>query len=131
MDTQLNYATIVKKLLQAYANDYSEDSEHALRPVFDDLHQSYLLLDTNWYGREYVHHTPIHIDIINGKIWIQYDDTEEGIATDLLEADVPSQDIVLGFGHRKYDPTPSLPRPKSIGQVLYESDQFRKRFRLG
>lgn len=44
-----------------------------------------------------VHHTPIHIDIINDKIWIQYDDTEEGIATDLLDAGVPAQDIVLGF----------------------------------
>lgn len=68
-----------------------------MRPVFDDTHQSYLILDTNWHGRKYIHHTPIHVDIINGKIWIQYDDTEEGIATDLLEAGVPADDIVLGF----------------------------------
>ena len=32
---------------------------------------------------------------------IQYDDTEEGIATDLLEAGVPKADIVLGFRHPK------------------------------
>ncbi|MBV7334817.1 XisI protein [Chloroflexi bacterium TSY] len=44
-----------------------------------------------------MHHTPIHIDIIDGKIWIQYDDTEEGVATDLVEAGVPHNDIVLGF----------------------------------
>ncbi len=97
MGSRLSYAAIVKKLLQEYADFYSEDSEHSLRPVFDDIHQSYLLLDSNWYGNEYVHHTPLHIDIINHKIWIQYDDTEEGIATDLLEAGVPAQDIVLGF----------------------------------
>jgi len=97
MDTQLNYPEIVKKILQEYADLFSEDSEHPLRAVFDDVHQSYLLLDSNWYGREYIHHTPIHIDIINGKIWIQYDDTEEGVATDLLEAGVPHHDIVLGF----------------------------------
>lgn len=97
MDTRINYTEIVKKLLQEYADLYSEDSEHPLRPIFDEVNQSYLLLDSNWYGQEYVHHTPIHVDIINNKIWIQYDDTEEGIATELLEAGVPPQDIVLGF----------------------------------
>lgn len=97
MDTRLNYAEIVKKLLQEYADYYSEDNEHRLRLVIDDANQSYLLLDSNWYGDEYIHHTPIHVDIFNGKIWIQYDDTEEGFATDLLEAGVPAHDIVLGF----------------------------------
>ena len=97
MGTQLNYQEIVKKVLQEYVNFFSKDSEYPLRPVFDDTHQSYLILDTNWHGRKYIHHTPIHVDIINGKIWIQYDDTEEGIATDLLAAGVPADDIVLGF----------------------------------
>ena len=97
MDTQLSYPEIVKKLLQEYAEFFSQGSEYPLKPVFDDVHLSYLILDTNWHGRKYVHHTPIHIDIINDKIWIQYDDTEEGIATDLLEAGVPAHDIVLGF----------------------------------
>jgi hypothetical protein len=32
---------------------------------------------------------------------IQYDETEEGIATDLLEAGVPKEDIVLGFRYPK------------------------------
>lgn len=97
MGTQLNYPEVVKKLLQEYVDFFSKDSAYPLRPVFDDAHQSYLILDTNWHGHKYIHHTPIHLDIINNKIWIQYDDTEEGIATDLLEAGVPAQDIVLGF----------------------------------
>ncbi len=97
MGTRLNYAEVVKRLLQEYAQIYSEDSEHPIRPLFDDVHQSYLLLDTNWYGNEYIHHTPIHIDISNNKVWVQYDDTEEGIATDLLESGIPATDIVLGF----------------------------------
>ena len=97
MDTQLNYPELVKKLLQEYADFFSRGIEYPLKPVFDDIQLSYLLLDSNWHGRKYIHHTPLHIDIINNKIWIQYDDTEEGIATDLLEAGVPAQDIVLGF----------------------------------
>lgn len=97
MATRLSYPDIVKRILCDYAADYAEDSEHPLRVLFDDEHQSYLLLDVGWYGDEYIHHTPIHLDIIDGKIWVQYDDTEDGVATDLLAAGVPPQDIVLGF----------------------------------
>jgi hypothetical protein len=39
----------------------------------------------------------LHLDIKNGKIWIQYDGTEDGIAYELLKLGVPYQDIVLGF----------------------------------
>nr|WP_287600910.1 element excision factor XisI family protein [Thiothrix sp.] len=38
--------------------------------------------------------------LIDGKIWIQYDGTEEGVATELLEACVPKDHIALGFRHR-------------------------------
>ena len=31
----------------------------------------------------------VHIRLIDGKIWIQYDGTEEDIVTELLEAGVP------------------------------------------
>ncbi|MFM7369899.1 MAG: element excision factor XisI family protein [Sphaerospermopsis kisseleviana] len=41
----------------------------------------------------------MHVDWIDHKIWIQYDDTEEGIANDFIAAGVPTQDIVLGFRH--------------------------------
>lgn len=37
------------------------------------------------------------INVINDKIWILRDGTEEGIATDLEQAGVPKQQIVLGF----------------------------------
>jgi hypothetical protein len=39
----------------------------------------------------------VHLDIRNGKIWIQHDGTEVGIANRLVEAGVPKTDIVLGF----------------------------------
>jgi len=34
---------------------------------------------------------------MNGKIWIQRDGTERGIASDLTEAGIPNDHIVLGF----------------------------------
>lgn len=38
---------------------------------------------------------------IGDKVWIKYDDTEEGVATDLVNAGIPKKNIVLGFRHPK------------------------------
>jgi hypothetical protein len=39
----------------------------------------------------------LHIDIIDHKLWIQHDRTEEGVAVDLVAAGIPKEQIVLGF----------------------------------
>ncbi|WP_229424134.1 XisI protein [Moorena producens] len=57
----------------------------------------YLLLHTGWKDNRRTHGCSLHLDIKNGKIWIQHDGTEIGIATQLLELGVPAEDIVLGF----------------------------------
>ena len=37
------------------------------------------------------------LNIIEGKLWVQRDGTEHGIANDLINAGVPKTQIVLGF----------------------------------
>jgi hypothetical protein len=37
------------------------------------------------------------IDIKGGKIWLQWNGTEDNIAANLVAAGVPKADIVLGF----------------------------------
>lgn len=37
----------------------------------------------------------VHLDIADGKIWVQHDGTEDAIAVQLVEKGVPTQDIVL------------------------------------
>ena len=39
----------------------------------------------------------IHIEIVDGKVWIQVDGTEDGIAETLMLAGIPQNEIVLGF----------------------------------
>jgi hypothetical protein len=39
----------------------------------------------------------IHVDFIDGKIWIHRDGTERGVARDLIDAGVPREHIVLAF----------------------------------
>lgn len=52
-----------------------------------------------WHGNDIrrIHHPLVHLDLIDGKVWIQRDGTEEGIAYDLEAAGIPKSDIVLAF----------------------------------
>ncbi len=102
MATKLKYQEIIKRILTEQAEYRASIPDgYTSQVLFDDERGRYLVLDIGWNGDKYLHTTPIHIDIIEQKIWIQYDDTEEGVATDLLEAGVPKEDIVLGFRHPK------------------------------
>jgi hypothetical protein len=65
--------------------------------VFDRDRDRYLLIDVGWDGKRRVHGCIVHIDIIDGKLWIQRDGTEQGIALDLEQAGIPKEHIVLGF----------------------------------
>lgn len=102
MDTRLKYQSIVKQVLQNHA-DYRATlpDSYTSQPIFDDERGQYLVLDMGWHGDQYLHATPIHISLINDKVWVQYDDTEEGVVTDLMAAGVSKEDIVLGFRHPK------------------------------
>ena len=43
----------------------------------------------------------VYVRIRDGKFWIEEDWTEDGIATDLVRAGVPKEDIVLAFHEPK------------------------------
>ena len=97
MDTRLTYQTIIKRILTEYAHFKPAHGDISCRVSFDDEHGAYALFQVGWDGDAYVHGAVIHIDLLGDQIWIQYDGTENGIATDLLEAGVPKEHIVLGF----------------------------------
>lgn len=98
MDNQLKYKNIIKNVLLEYAKyRASIPDSYDSQVLFDDERGRYLVLDIGWDNDKYLHATPIHIDLIGDKIWIQYDDTEEGVANDLITAGVLKNDIVLGF----------------------------------
>jgi len=57
----------------------------------------YLLVEVGWENGYRIYGTVLHIDIIDNKLWIQHDGTEEGIADELVALGIPKQQIVLGF----------------------------------
>ncbi len=56
-----------------------------------------MLITQGWENDVRVHGCLVDIEIIDGKIWIQRDGTEDGIANELVLAGVPKDDIVIGF----------------------------------
>jgi hypothetical protein len=75
--------------------------EYEIQTIFDEQQDHYQLLYVGWRGNKRDFGCILHLDIKDGKIWIQHDGTEEGIANRLVEMGVPKQDIILAF-HEPY-----------------------------
>ena len=97
MDTLETYRQGIEKILRAYAQMPYAHGEIQTEVVVDRQAEHYLLLSVGWDGARRIHGSIVHIDIINGKVWIQRDGTEHGIAEELVEAGIPRDHIVLGF----------------------------------
>lgn len=96
MDTLAKYRHIVERLLSEYATIPYAYGDIKHETVFDRENDRYLLLSVGWdKGR--VHGCVIHIDLIDGKLWVQCDNTDRDIAMELVAAGVPREHIVLGF----------------------------------
>ena len=93
---RINYPELVKTVLARHTENHrSQETEKEL--IFDSERHRYLVVYVGWEGEKRNYGTNIHVDIKDGKIWIQRDLTEEGVANELVELGVPKSDIVLGF----------------------------------
>lgn len=97
MDRVDVYRQIVRNVLSAYVEISYANGEIRNEVVFDAEHDRYLVVSVGWDKVKRIHGTLIHLDIIDGKVWIQRDGTEQGIARELVAAGVPKEQIVLGF----------------------------------
>jgi XisI protein len=70
-------------------------------PVLDQERDHYQLLDIGWdEAGKRVFQPIIHIDLLDGKIWIQENAMDVDIAKDLVAEGVEPLDIVLGLHSR-------------------------------
>ncbi|MEQ8469206.1 element excision factor XisI family protein [Coleofasciculus sp. E1-EBD-02] len=92
-----HYREVVEKVLQDYAKFLDSDDQVQVELVFDRERDRYLLVEAGWQNGYRIYGTVLHIDLIDSKVWIQHDGTEEGIAVELVAAGVPKEHIVLGF----------------------------------
>ncbi len=97
MDKLVQYREIVKKLITDYANYGATRNDVERQIIFDTAHDHYQLVNVGWENRSRVYGCVLHLDIKNGKIWLQYNGTEIDFAEELVKLGIPKQDIVLGF----------------------------------
>ena len=73
------------------------NSQTKVQVIFDTESDRYQVLNLGWQDLTRIFGCIIYVEIKEGKIWIERDGTEVGVANELVEAGVPKQDIVLGF----------------------------------
>lgn len=78
-------------------SSHANAEEYEIQTLFDTQQDHYQLLHVGWRNNKRSFGCILHLDIKKGKIWIQHDGTEVGIANQLVELGVPKEDIVLAF----------------------------------
>jgi hypothetical protein len=97
MATLAEKRAAIQKLIENYAAEFQTDNDITQELIFDQERDRYLLLEVGWRGSERIHHCIFHLDIINGQIWVQVNQTDRLIAHELVEMGIDRQEIVLGL----------------------------------
>jgi XisI protein len=97
MDSLEKKRQIIENIFWDYAQISYRYGELKNQVIINRDSDSYLLMTVGWSTQKRVHYCLLHIDIIDGKIWIQRDGTEDGIAIELVMAGIPKDEIVLAF----------------------------------
>jgi hypothetical protein len=98
MDNLSQYRSLIMEILQKHAR-LTDRSENGIEShiIFDKEHDRYMMFRVGWREHHRIHTPFLYIRLKNQKIWIEEDWTEDGIATDMLSANIPREDIVLAF----------------------------------
>jgi hypothetical protein len=98
MDKLTRYREIIRKELEGYATWLTKPGgQLRCEVVFDPVLDHFELIKVGWEGHRRTHIVLFHLDIIDGKVWVQHDATDRPIAPELVAAGIPKEDIVLGF----------------------------------
>ena len=97
MDTLEKWRKKIEVILTDYVSiPYSQGNIKSNLIISKD-ENNYLVMTSGWQNKKRVHGCIIHLEIIEDKIWIHRDGTEDGIANELVNAGVSKDKIVLGF----------------------------------
>lgn len=97
MDKLEQYRSYIKQMLKKYASHPSLNPTIEREFICDTESDRYQIVNMGWDKHRRIYGCSMHLDIKNGKIWIQHNMTDVDIAEELVNLGVPKQDIVLGF----------------------------------
>jgi len=95
MDKLTRYRAIIRKELEDFAAWAKPSAGVRCEVVHDPALDHFELVRFGWEGHRRIYTVVFHLDIVDGKIWIQYDGTDRPITEELVRAGVPKEDIVL------------------------------------
>ena len=96
-DKLVAYRSIIEELLARWAAVPNLEEGVRDRTVFDEKNDRYAVISEGWDQGERIHQVVADLEIVNGKVWIQADNTDIVIARELESQGIPKSDIVLGF----------------------------------
>ncbi len=99
MDELAHWRKAIREILEEHSRSKPSVGDIRVELICDEKIDHYELIYSGWTGSYRVHGAVIHIDIHDGKVWIQHDGTEDGVASRLVAAGIPKDKIVLGFKH--------------------------------
>jgi hypothetical protein len=92
------YRKIVQEVLERVANYGShEDSPVETQILFDPIRDHYQICYVGWDGLKRTYGCPFHVDIKDGKLWIQQNNSHLALADEFVKRGIPKEDIVLAF----------------------------------
>ncbi len=106
MDKLENYKKLVRQFIQHHVDFFHDEANTEVQEltVFDEEHGHYQWISLGWENGKRAFYIHLYVRLHNGKIWIEKDTTEDGIATELVRQGVPHSDIVLAFHSPKMRP---------------------------
>jgi XisI protein len=97
MERLNKYREIIKIFLEALIAESSGDPNFETQLICDRDHDHYQLVSLGWQGHRRFYGVLIHLDIKDGKVWIQRNETDRLIAQELVEMGIDRENIVLGL----------------------------------
>lgn len=96
MDRMNAYTDIVRDVVAGF---FRQPSVKTMKSEFvNDSHGGHFeILRTGWQNGLRVHASVVHVDVRDGKVWIEQDGTDRPVAEELERAGIPKSDIVLAF----------------------------------
>lgn len=103
MDKLTEYPKLIKRILTEYVELCKVNTNSGIETflIVDESKAHYIWMNLGWQNGDRISAITVYVRIRDGKFWIEEDWTEDGIATDLVRAGVPKEDIVLAFHEPK------------------------------
>src|SRR5258706_10363563 len=99
MDRADEYRMIVERIMREIEEMTPSEEKIRTELVIDHANGHYQLGQVGWDNDRRVDDIFLHVDVCDGKVWIQHDGTNLRLADMLMDEGIPRESIVLAF-HR-------------------------------